>query len=51
MDYFDHNHCECVFVQVCEKPVTCDTVHVVIALAILKSFSVLKHFDDDTIKW
>lgn len=30
---------------------TCGTVHLIIALATSKSFSVLKHLEDDTLEW
>lgn len=40
--------CVCARAQ---RPVVCDIVRVVTALAILMSFSGLKHFDDNAIKW
>lgn len=51
MDEFDPIASEFIFVYVYKKHLTCDTVPLIIALAILKSFSVLKHFEDDTLKW
>lgn len=42
--------CACVRARA-QRPVVCDIVHVVPALAILMSFSGLRHFDDNAIKW
>lgn len=53
MDYSAQNRCECIRVCVCARAEACRVWRCSCrhSLAILKSFSVLKHFDDNTIKW